>query len=157
MMKRKRMVTEYSWRRKDDFSRDLCVYEITKSTQKVPFTVIIFHYSERGDAPLFPALFWSNDWDEGRGLDGNVTDDVQFCISFWKHLGLEKVHGPFKPCHIEHDLTCTPPSIYRNTLEKVMDLRFGNGNVVTIPLDLSINMSEQDVEAAIMKGIEKSL
>lgn len=122
---------EYSWRFKDDVSRNIRVYEITRTyvyekgrpvTNK-PFTVILYDYPTVRDKKLFSDLFFSDEW--GRNTD------VNFCAELWKEFGLEDLHGPFTQEQIEHDLTRAPPKIYRDTIENVMDTRFGNQ-----PLDM---------------------
>lgn len=167
-------MTKYKWRFQEDNTRDLKVYEIQKDDGKKPFTVVLRRYSEGGDKQLFSDLFWSDDWDEKRGNDGTVSDDVKFCISLWKKLGLEAQYGSFHPKHIEHDLDRFP-IVYRNTLENVMSLQFGKGcghsievedgwtdvkqdpNPTVIPLVFNCNESEEQVQKTIFNAIQKSL
>jgi len=125
----------YSWRFKDDVSRNIRVYEIRRRYFKKssgshddserPFTVIIYDYTDVRDKKLFSDLFYSDDWDTTRGSDGNVSNDVKFCCELWREFGLDKLYGDFSPAHIEHDLTRAPPKVYRNTLENVMSDQYG--------------------------------
>ena len=164
---------QYSWKSKDDPSRDLRIYEITRNDNKKPFTVVLRSFSKVGDKQLFSDLFWSDDWDEVRGKDGTVSDDIKFCIGLWKELGLEDVHGAFHPKHIEHDLDRFP-IVYRNTLENVMSAQFGQGcghsivvddkdHVQTdtshpvIPLVFDCSESEEEVNRKIFNSMQKYL
>lgn len=174
--KQRQEPTQYKWRRKDDVTRNICVYEITRSTDQIPFTVLIHDYTTRGDIQLFSDLFWSDDWDEERGKDGQVSDDVKFCIQLWKDLGLKiKTGEDFQPKHIVHDLERFP-TVYRNTLENVMNIRYGcghtkvfdnmncmyvnstqEGNIIRVPVKLDVNMTDEQVETTIKNAIDKKL
>ena len=158
---------EYKWQFKQDKSRDLGIHEIIRRDGQVeePFTVIIYNYSKVGDKQLFPDLFYSDDWDVGRS-DKHISDDVKFCINLWKQLGLEVEHGPFHPKHIVHDLSRSP-IVYRNTMENVMNRKYGCGhtdfldepNPVTessphvIPLNFTVGESDESICQKIAQGI----
>ena len=158
---------QYKWQFKEDKTRDLGIHEIIRLNdgKEEPFTVIIHGYSKVGDKQLFPDLFYSDDWDLGRSADV-ISDDVQFCIHLWKQLGLEKEHGPFHPKHIVHDLDRSP-IVYRNTLDNVMNIKYGCGhsqfvdttNPVTkssphvIPLNFTVGESDESIYDKIAKGM----
>jgi hypothetical protein len=161
--------TQYRWRSRDDFSRDLCIYEITRSTDTFSFVVMIFQYSKVGDYQLFHDLFSDPSWDIHRGTDGQVSDDVKFCIGLWEELGLVGKYGSLQPIHIKPDPSRSP-TVFHNTLENIMNMKYGCGHVKfeetppleytpskVVPLVLDVRMSDLEVEEAIMKGIEKSL
>jgi hypothetical protein len=160
---------QYKWQFKQDKSRNFGIHEIIRLDGDIqePVTVIIYNYSKTGDKQLFPDLFYSDDWDEGRRCDV-ISDDVQFCIRLWKQLGLEKEHGPFHPRHIEHD-TDRSPIIYRNTMENVMNRKFGCGHSQfmdtieessphseVIPLTFDISESDESIYNKIANGIIKA-
>ena len=159
-------MTKYSWRYKDDKSRDIRVYEIRRAftifnddnvpegldTSEIPFTVVLHRYSQTGDKPLFSDLFYCDDWDENRGSDGKTSHDVRFCCSLWEDLGLHKENGPFTPSCIEHDLQ-RAPAVYRNKLENVMNIRYGCGHQTF--LDSTGEPTNQEEKKTIKAGFEK--
>ena len=150
----------YSWQFKEDKSRDFGIHEIKRGDD--PFTVIITQFSKVGHKQLFSDLFYSDDWDEGRS--DIPSNDVKFCIKLWNHLGLDKEHGPFHPRHIEHSLDRSP-LVYRNTLENVMNIKYGCGhtqfvtNVIesSSPHVVKLDISFQDSEETIFEKISKGL
>lgn len=160
--------TEYFWKFKTDESRNFGIHEITRinGDRREPFTVIIYNYSDVGDKQLFPDLFYSDDWDEGRSASV-ISSDVKFCIHLWKYLGLEEKYGVFHPRHIEHDLDRSP-IVYRNTMENVMNRKFGCGHsrfenavketpvandTATIKLDLTVGESDESIYEKIATGM----
>lgn len=164
----------YTWRRIDDHSRNLCAYEIQRANDKLPYTILIFNYTTIGDKQLFSDLFYASSWDERRGLDNEVSDDVKFCMSLWRELGLYDRYGEdFQPKHIEHDLDRVP-QVYRKSIEQVFAKRFGTGEVETceccasynckreesqpivIPLNLDIHDTDEEVANKIIESMEYS-
>ena len=138
----KKLDTKYAWRFKADETRDLGIFEIRRSFYRgilpngdnqwdeteAPFTVVIYKYREQGDAFLFRSLFYCDDWDKLRGADGKISDDIQFCCELWEDLGLKRTFGQFSPPHIQWNTDNAPPIIYRNTMENVMNIKYGCGH-----------------------------
>ncbi len=163
-------ITQYKWAFDQDKSRNIKIFEITRSTDPVPFTVLIHDYTTRGDKQLFSDLFFSDEWDECRGEDGQVSDDVRFCIQLWRDLGLTELLGEdFHPKHIEHD-TDRWPTVYRNTMENVMSRKYGCGHsqviighsteyvddgIIRVPLNLTVGESDESIIDKISQGIVK--
>lgn len=169
---------QYKWRMEPDYSRDLMVYEIWRSTDKVPHTIIIQQFSTFGHAQMFKDLFFSDDWDRERGNDGQVSDDIKFCCELWAELGLKEILGEeFQPKHIAHD-SDRYPRVYRNTLENVMSIKYGCGHTeiidtmdyehienaerettatTVIPLTFNIDETEDEMYKKLMDGIQEGL
>ena len=159
----------YTWKRIDDHSRNLSAYEIKRTKDTLPYTILIHDYLTNGDEQLFSDLFYCQSWDERRGLDGECSDDVKFCMALWRELGLYEKHGEdFQPKHIVHDLNRSP-KIYRRPVEQVLEQRYGNKPVETclccgtydckresttnvIPLNLTMNDTDEDIANKIQLG-----
>lgn len=147
--------TFYSWRRLEDKSRDLGMFEIRRAygvdpdhldTSEKPFTVLLYNFSKVGPRGLFNDIFYSNDWNETRS-------DVDFLVGMWKELGLE---GEFHLDKVEHNLW-KAPIVYRNTIENVMAKRFGVvrfGPVEEGPLLTVIDKKEM-VEEIVTEGVKR--
>lgn len=122
---------QYSWRFEEDKTRDLGIYEIIKSTCEFPYTVLIHNYSKAGPKQLFSDIFYAPSWDESRGADGKVSDDICFLIGLWEELGLMELMGePFHPRHINCD-DGRYPTVYRKGMIDVMAQLYGTGIVDT--------------------------
>ncbi len=115
---------KYSARFIDADKVDIRVFEIKKSNVTLPWTIIVFDHSKVGDRQMFSDIFYSSDWDEKRGEDGFVSDDIKFCIGYWKELGLDKLHGNFSPSHVQFDEKRIP-AVYRKDAEEVIMKKFG--------------------------------
>lgn len=115
----------YQYRYKDDLSRNIRAWEIIKPGDELPFTVLVYDYSNSGDAPLFADLFVCQDWDPTRGQDGQTSHDIHFLRFLWNKLGLETEYGEeFLPKHINL-FPNRSPLVYRRKIEDVFALRFG--------------------------------
>jgi hypothetical protein len=143
--------TMYKYRYEIDKRRNVCVFEIMKDTHVDPFTILIFKFKEVGFLPIFSDLFYSKHWDERRGKDGKVSSDIQFLINLWRELGMvEKIGSEYKPEHmIEHDLE-RYPSVYRRSLEDVMNRKFGSREI-TVVEDTSIPVNECSRKSKLVK------
>lgn len=164
--------TQYKWKLLEDKSRDIAIYEITRSTDKIPHTILLHQYSKCGPQQLFSDLFFSDDWDECRGKDGNVSDDVKFCIELWKLLGCEESTGEsFQPKHIIHEMN-RYPTVYRNTAENIMNIKYGchsieihdeidttlpEKNKLVIPLTFDCTESDEEITNKIQLAMEVEL
>jgi hypothetical protein len=118
---------QFRWAFEHDKGRNVKGFEVWRSTDSVPHTVLIHDYDKRGDKQFFSDIFWSDDWDASRGAEG-VTDEIKFLCQLWQDLGLKEIEGEdFQPKHVvfEHDRF---PTVYRNTLENVMAQQFGCGH-----------------------------
>ncbi len=164
----------YSWRRVDDYTRNVCAYEIKRSNTFLPYTVVIYNYSDTGDKQLFSDLFYSQSWDERRGLDGELSDDVMFCIRLWRELGMyEKTGEDFQPKHIEHDLDRVP-KIYRRNVDQVMQHLFSPGKEIetceccasfnckrnvsrVVPINLTYQDSNEQIAEKIQEAFNQGL
>ena len=119
---------QYAWRYDQDATRDLVMVEIRRNDGEEPFTVLLHHFSECGFKQLFSDLFYSDDWDVGRGANGETSSDIRFLIGLWKELGLEEEEGePFHPKHINLAMD-RYPLVYRRDLESVMAQKYGCGH-----------------------------
>lgn len=162
---------QYAWRYETDASRDLVMVEIRRKVDgEEPFTVLLHHFSECGFAQLFSDLFYSDDWDVGRGANGETSSDIRFLIGLWREFGLEEENGPFHPKHINLAMD-RYPLVYRRCLEDVMSQKYGCGhseiieelcptNPITessphvVKLDFDINDSDEQIEQKIKHGFE---
>ncbi len=123
------MTTQYSWCFQEDKTRDIGIFEITRSTTTTPYTVLIHNYSKTGPIQLFSDIFYAPSWDINRGEDGVVSEDVCFLIGLWDELGLLKEKGEaFHPKHITYEPD-RYPTVYRKCITDVMAQLYGNGMV----------------------------
>jgi hypothetical protein len=160
--------SKYKWRFEHDEKRDVAAYEITRDTDTVPHTVLVFQYMKTGPIALFSDIFYSDDWDSDRGAHGVVSDDIRFLCELWRELGLkDKLGEDFQPKHIAPDPN-RAPIVYRNTLESVMAQKFGCSHRVleggssdpkakVIPLVFDVNDSDDVVQQKIMDGIKQGI
>jgi len=169
-------LAQYKWQFQQDTTRDIGVYEITRSTDTVPHTVLIHRFSTRGPRQLFSDIFYSDDWDADRGNSGiGASDDVRFLCELWKELGLKEQTGEdFQPKHVtEFQEPDRYPTVYRNALENVMTIKYGCGhtdivhdvavpdnstsNNKVIPLVFDINDSQEVMMEKVHRGIKEAM
>ncbi len=123
---------QYAWKFREDKTRDMGMFEITRSTSPQPYTVLIHQYSQVGPIRLFSDIFYAKTWDENRGNDGEVSPDICFLIELWVELGLFAETGEhYHPKHIYHDPD-RHPIVYRKGIEDVMAHLYGTGIVETV-------------------------
>ena len=167
-------LAQYKWQFRQDTTRDIGVYEITRSTDTVPHTVLIHAFSARGPRQLFSDIFYSDDWDSDRGKSGlGASDDIRFLCELWKELGLKEQTGEdFAPKHVVQE-SDRYPTIYRNTLENVMNIKYGCGhtdiihdvsgdagstsNRVVVPLVFDINDSDDVMMEKVQQGMKEAM
>lgn len=96
---------------------DTYLYEVTRSPEELPFTVLLEDFSKYGHRQFFCDIFVSREWDKGREIF--KSSDVEFCFWLWDYLGLNEQFGPFTPSQINNSLSLNPPKVYRKTIYEV--------------------------------------
>lgn len=158
----------YSFRLKEDVTRNLCVYEIIREGD-LPYTVIVQNFAEVGHRQLFNDIFFCDSWDPSRGQGDTVGYDIQFLINLWSQLELDKETGEsLHPKHIIQD-PLRFPFIYRRSMEDVMNRKYGSCNIdiietvdeqqqslsepIVVPLTFDIKDTDTDIEEKIKNGL----
>lgn len=98
--------------------KDTMFYQVCKPFTDLPFTCVVFNYSDIGHRKFFSSLFTTASW-------GICSEDMDFLEQAWIHLGMppdgydieEIVKEQIKKCEQGE----VEPRVYRRTIDQVLE------------------------------------